>query len=74
MQMDTIFRIASQTKSLTSTAILQLQERGKLIVSDPVSKYIPEFAKNTVLVKNESGETSTVPATRPITLRDLRKE
>jgi len=71
MQMDTIFRIASQTKALTSVAILQLQERGKLIVTDPVSKYIPEFAKTTVLVKNESGATSTVPATRPITLRDL---
>lgn len=71
MQMDTIFRIASQTKALTSVAILQLQERGKLVVTDPVSKYIPEFAKTTVLVKNESGATSTVPATRPITLRDL---
>jgi CubicO group peptidase (beta-lactamase class C family) len=71
MQTDTIFRIASQTKAITSTAVLQLQERGKLIVTDPVSKYIPEFAKTTVLVKNESGATSTVPATRPITLRDL---
>jgi CubicO group peptidase (beta-lactamase class C family) len=71
MQMDTIFRIASQTKAITSVAILQLQERGKLIVTDPVSKYIPEFAKTTVLVKNESGASSTVPATRPITLRDL---
>lgn len=70
MAMDTIFRIASQTKAVTSVAILQLQERGKLVVTDPVSKYIPEFAKTTVLVKNESG-TTTVPATRPITLRDL---
>jgi CubicO group peptidase (beta-lactamase class C family) len=71
MQTDTIFRIASQTKAITSVAILQLQERGKLVVNDPVSKYIPEFAKTTVLVKNESGATSNVPATRPITLRDL---
>ena len=71
MTTDTIFRIASQTKALTSVAILQLQEQGKLVVTDPVSKYIPEFAKTTVLVKNESGATSTVPATRPITLRDL---
>lgn len=71
MTPDTIFRIASQTKALTSVAILQLQERGKLVITDPVSKFIPEFARTTVLVKNESGTTSTVPAARPITLRDL---
>ncbi len=70
MAQDTIFRIASQTKALTSAAILTLQEQGKLSIGDPVSKYIPEFAKTTVLVKNESG-ISTVPATRAITLRDL---
>lgn len=63
---DTIFRIASQTKALTSVAILQLQEQGKLVVGDPVSKFIPEFAKTTVFVDNK-----TVPATRAITLRDL---
>lgn len=70
MAMDTIFRIASQTKAVTSVAILQLQEQGKLVVNDPVSKFIPEFATTTVLVKKESG-TSTVPAARQITLRDL---
>src|SRR5690606_10844877 len=43
MRDDTIFRIASQTKALTSVAILQLQEQGKLLVTDPVSKFIPEF-------------------------------
>ncbi|MFC4311440.1 serine hydrolase domain-containing protein [Steroidobacter flavus] len=66
MTVDTIFRIASQSKALTSTAILQLQEQGKLVVTDPVSKYIPEFAKTTVMVNG-----SAVPAKRPITLRDL---
>jgi CubicO group peptidase (beta-lactamase class C family) len=66
MTTDTIFRIASQTKALTSTAILQLQEQGKLVVTDPVSKYIPEFAKTTVMVNGNA-----VPAKRPITLRDL---
>lgn len=66
MSTDTIFRIASQTKALTSVAILQLQEQGKLLVSDPVSKFIPEFAKTTVLMNDK-----TVPATRAITLRDL---
>ncbi len=68
MTTDTIFRIASQTKALTSAAILQLQEQGKLVVADPVSKYIPEFAKTTVYGKERS---TTVPATRQITLRDL---
>jgi CubicO group peptidase (beta-lactamase class C family) len=71
MSNDTIFRIASQTKALTSTAILQLQEQGKLVVTDPVSKFIPQFAKTTVFVKNYSGGGSVVPATRPITLHDL---
>ncbi len=66
MSTDTIFRIASQTKALTSTAVLQLQEQGKLVVTDPVSKYIPEFAKTTVMVNGNA-----VPAKRPITLRDL---
>jgi CubicO group peptidase (beta-lactamase class C family) len=66
MSTDTIFRIASQTKALTSTAILQLQEQGKLVVTDPVSKYIPEFAKTTVMLNGNA-----VPAKRPITLRDL---
>ena len=66
MAPDTIFRIASQTKALTSTAILQLQEQGKLVVNDPVSKYIPEFAKTTVLVNGNAER-----AKRPITLRDL---
>ena len=68
MTTDTIFRIASQTKALTSTAILQLQEQGKLVVTDPVSKFIPEFSKTTVYVKDQS---TTVPANRAITLRDL---
>lgn len=71
MSNDTIFRIASQTKALTSVAILQLQEQGKLLVNDPVGKFIPEFAKTTVFVKNDASGGNTVPATRAITLRDL---
>src|SRR3712207_7744404 len=43
MSMDTIFRIASQTKAITSAAVLLLQEEGKLLVDDPVSKYMPEW-------------------------------
>jgi len=66
MTTDTIFRIASQTKAITSTAILSLVEEGKLTLTDPVSRVIPQFAKTTVA----SGG-SIVPATRAITIRDL---
>ena len=70
MRMDTAFRIASQTKAITSVAALTLVEEGKLSLSDPVGKYIPSFAKTTVAVR--SGEATTiVPAKRPITIRDL---
>ena len=42
------FRIASQTKAIVSTGIMILQEEGKLLIQDPVSKYIPEFKETTV--------------------------
>jgi CubicO group peptidase (beta-lactamase class C family) len=70
MRMDTMFRIASQTKAITSVTALQLVEEGKLSLNDPVGTYIPSFAKTTVAVRSESG-TSIVPAKRPITIRDL---
>jgi CubicO group peptidase (beta-lactamase class C family) len=70
MTTDTIFRIASQTKALTSAAILSLMEEGALSLSSPVSEFIPEFAKATVAVKGESGIT-TVPVRRPITIQHL---
>ena len=66
MTTDTIFRIASQTKAITSTAILSLVEEGKLTLTDPVGRVIPQFAKTTVA----SGG-SIVPAKRAITIRDL---
>ena len=66
MTTDTVFRIASQTKAITSTAILSLVEEGKLTINDPVSRVIPQFGKTTVA----TGE-SVVPAKRPITIRDL---
>ena len=70
--MDTEFRIASQSKALTSVAILQLVEEGKLTVSDRAGKYIPTFEKTTVGVKNENGTGLTITAAkRPITIRDL---
>ena len=70
MTMDTIFRIASQTKAITSVGILALMEEGKLSVSDPVSRYIPTFAKTTVAVRNGGG-VNFEPARRAITIRDL---
>jgi CubicO group peptidase (beta-lactamase class C family) len=72
MSIDTVFRIASQTKALTSVAVLTLMEEGKIGLSDPASRYIPGFAKTTVAVPSGNGaETSIVPAKRPITVRDL---
>jgi CubicO group peptidase (beta-lactamase class C family) len=72
MTMDTIFRIASQSKALTSVAILDLMEEGKLTVNDRAGKWIPTFANTTVLTKAENGTTwTTVPGKRPITIRDL---
>jgi CubicO group peptidase (beta-lactamase class C family) len=71
MTPDTIFRIASQTKALTSVVILSLMEEGRLSLSDPAGKYIPSFAKTTVSVRGENGAVTIVPAKRPITIRDL---
>ena len=67
MQVDTIFRIASMTKPITSVAAMMLEEEGKLLLSDPVSKYIPAFKGQRVI--GEGG--ATVPARREITIRDL---
>jgi len=70
MTTDTIFRIASQSKAITSVAALILLEQGRLGLDTPVSQFIPEFAHTTVAVRDQSG-TSTVPARRQITIRDL---
>jgi CubicO group peptidase (beta-lactamase class C family) len=71
MTMDTEFRIASQSKALTSIAILQLMEEGKLTVNERAGKYIPTFEQTTVLTRAENGSWTTVAAKRPITIRDL---
>ena len=70
MKEDAIFRIASQTKALVSVAALQLQEEGRLLIGDPVGKYIPEFQKTKVAVLRPGGY-DVVDAKRPITIRDL---
>lgn len=70
MTTDTIFRIASQTKAITSAAVMVLVEEGKVALGDPVSRYLPSFARTTVAVKVDTGVT-IVPAKRAITIRDL---
>lgn len=68
-----IFRIASQTKAITSVAIMMLYEEGKLMLNDPVSKFIPEFKNPKVIEKFNLEDTTwtTVPAKREITIKDL---
>lgn len=71
MQSDVIFRIASQTKALVSVGIMILQEEGKLLLSDPAGKYIPEFMETTVAEPKDGGGYNIVKAKRLITIRDL---
>jgi CubicO group peptidase (beta-lactamase class C family) len=70
---DGIFRIASQTKAITSVAIMMLFEEGKLLLNDPVSKYIPSYKKQMVLDKFNAVDSTytTVPVKRDITIKDL---
>jgi CubicO group peptidase (beta-lactamase class C family) len=74
MQTDSIFRIASQSKAVTSAAVMMLHEEGRFLLDDAVSKYIPEFgaARVAVPATEKSGKAyTTVPVKRPITIRDL---
>ncbi|MCW3117270.1 MAG: class beta-lactamase-related serine hydrolase [Chitinophagaceae bacterium] len=72
-QRDDIFRIASQTKAITSVAVMMLYEQGKFLLDDSVSEYLPEFRNQKVLDKFNEADTTytTVPVKRPITIRDL---
>ncbi len=73
LQRDAIYRLASQTKAVTSVAIMMLYEEGKLLLDDPVSKYIPAFKGQQVLDKFNEADTTytTVPAKSDITIRQL---
>ena len=71
MRPDTIFRICSMTKPITSVAVMMLYEEGHFLLDDPITKYLPEFKNPKVLVKPESGATYTIPAKGEITIRDL---
>ena len=70
MRADSIFRIASQSKAIVSTAIMMLQEEGKLVIGDPLARYIPEFANTQVAVPREN-EGYDLEEGRPILLRHL---
>jgi CubicO group peptidase (beta-lactamase class C family) len=76
MRMDTIHRIYSMTKPITSVAVMLLYEEGKFQLNDPVAKYLPEFAKMQVGAQEKDPQTGeltlkTSLAKRPITIRDL---
>jgi CubicO group peptidase (beta-lactamase class C family) len=69
MALDSIFRIYSMTKPIVSVAVMMLMEQGKVLLSDPVSKYLPEFAKQQLALEAE-GQVSYTPA-KPATVQDL---
>lgn len=70
MTSNTLFRIASQTKALTSAAVLMLIEEGKFGLATPASTFMPTFAKTTVMQRSGAGD-AEVPAQRAITIKDL---
>ena len=67
---DTIFRIYSMTKPIVSVALMMLVEEGRLFISDPLAKFVPEFANAKVGVEKD-GKLELVAAERPITVQDL---
>ncbi len=76
MKIDTIHRIYSMTKPITSVAVMMLYEEGRFLLNDPVSKYIPELGKLQVGIEKkdpQTGETTltTAPSKREMTIRDL---
>lgn len=76
MTPDTIFRIASMSKALTSVAVMMLYEEGRFMLNDPVSRYLPAFKQSMVAVPPPADAAPgvkyvTVPAERPITIRHL---
>ena len=73
MREDTIFRIYSMTKPITSVAAMMLVEQGKIDLNDPVAKYIPAFGKAKVFAGMEGNKVLTKPLDRPISVRDLMR-
>jgi CubicO group peptidase (beta-lactamase class C family) len=73
LKLDALFRIASMTKAVTSTAAMQLVEQGRFAIEDPVEKYMPEFAKLSVFESFDgaTGAYRLRPATKAVTVRHL---
>src|SRR5690349_2867840 len=71
MRRDTIFRLASMTKPITAVGAMTLVEDCKLRLDDPVDEFLPELSHRKVLRTVDSPLDDTIPAKRPITLRDL---
>ena len=70
MRPDHIFRIASQSKAITSAAVMMLVEEGQIALGDPVSRWLPTFARTSIANPADTGRT-TIPARRAITIFDL---
>jgi len=71
MEPDAVFRLFSMTKPITSTAVMQLYEHGKLRLDDPVSKYIPAFAGVKVYAGGSAAQPVLRDPDRPVTVADL---
>lgn len=71
METNTIFRIYSMTKPITSTAVMMLIDEGKLDLDDPIEKYLPALTNPEVYVSHRGTSVKTEPANRSITVRDL---
>ena len=68
---ESIFRIYSMTKPITSIVLMQLYEEGELLLEDPLEKFLPEFANPTVMVGGTDISPVTRPAARSITIKDI---
>lgn len=68
---DTIARIYSMTKPLTSVAVMMLYEEGRFQLDDPITRFLPDFADLRVLTGGNRARFESEPARRPITIRDL---
>src|SRR5690242_1335700 len=71
LQTDTLFRLSSTTKPMTAALAMTLVEDGTLCLEDPVERWLPELADRRVLAYPEAEVTETVPAARPIVVRDV---
>lgn len=71
MKSDTLFRIASMTKAITSAGVMTLVEDGRIALDDPLSKFLPEFASTRVLKAIDGEEMTTVDAIRTPTIHDM---